>query len=234
MKPQRILFFLGMVALVLSSACTTSKQALTSEIERLKQENAIALQQKQQLESENARLQQSMNNLNIENSTLKSEMNALQSDLDRLSQDYERLRLAYEGGGGYNPPPGGGYNPPGGGTGEVPVTDSPKVGNCETVASSMRVNTSYTLNYNPIPSGSWGVQVASLSDLCQAEDAANRFSGRFSQYRTYIRVKSVSGRRLYSIIYGAFANRSDASSVADQLKRSGAEGMGLGSFVVQH
>ncbi|MEM6763745.1 MAG: SPOR domain-containing protein [Bacteroidota bacterium] len=244
MKTAKIILFgLALVLFVLpnadaqSSTKIRSKKKLRAELERLDRENAFLRQRNEELEQTYARLQQVYSTSDNEKRMLQTETANLRSELEKLNQDYNDLRTRYESladGGAVTPGSSFGNDPLPITGNEGPARDNSRPTNCAEASMSLNVNTSYTSDYRQVSPNSFGVQIASYSDLCKAEDAATSFRGKYNRYMTYVRVKQVGGRRLYAIVYGAMRTRQEANNVKTALSRNGRAGEGKGAFVVMH
>ena len=89
---------------------------------------------------------------------------------------------------------------------------------CESVYDQLALNTTYSLNYEPMDMVGWGVQIYAFSSLCQAENKAYEFNETHTGYLTFIRVKEVRNRRYYAIICGSMSNRAEARNYRDILR----------------
>lgn len=249
MKTAKIILFgLALVLFVLPNAEAQetkirSKKKLRAELERLDRENAFLRQRNEELEQTYARLQQVYSTSDNEKRMLQTETANLRSELEKLNQDYNLLRSRFEmangNGGNTGVNPGNNFDDgldPNQGNGNARDNTFPVPGitDCASASGSLNVNTSYSSDYRPVTPNSFGVQIASYSDLCKAEDAANNFRSKYNRYTTFVRVKQVGGRRLYAVVYGAIQTRQEANNVKTSLSRNGRPGEGKGAFVVVH
>jgi hypothetical protein len=214
-------------SLCFSAAFSQTKKQLETEITRL-QEQIFALSQ------ENMLLRQQRDQLTQQNETLSGGQVAMQAEISRLErriavmeQEYQDLADAYEkmktGSLVSSAAPG-------------PITgpDRSESTTCSLLENQLTDNTSYTLDYSKLNSNGWGVQVYSFSSLCQAETKARAFSQKYKLYKTYIRVKRVNGRRIYSVVYGSLKDEAQARTYCNNFRKIAKDKEGKSAFVIQH
>lgn len=225
------LTFLGFLfsTLCFSLAFSQSKKELQAEVGRL-QEEIFALSQ------ENMLLRKQREQLTTQNETLAGGQGAMSAEINRLErrisvmeQEYQDLVNAYEkmkaGSLVSNTVPPSTNNGP----------DRSNSGStCSLLENQLTDNTSYTQEYTRLNSSGWGVQVYSFGSLCQAETKAQAFSKKYKMYQTYIRVKQVNGRRVYSVIYGSLKDEAQARTYCNNFRKIAKDKEGKSAFVVQH
>lgn len=230
MKTLKIVSVCVLLSLVsFSGAFAQTKKQLKAEVERLREE-LFALNQ------DNLVLKHQRDELTTQNETYAGNQNALQSEINRLErrigvmeQEYEDLADAYqdiredklasgEGTGG----------------GVITGPDRSESRTCALLETQLTENTSYALDYTRLSSDGWGVQVYSFSTLCQAEEKAAVFSQKYTMYKTYIRVKQVKGRRIYSVVYGSLKDQQQARTYCNNFRKIAKDKAGKSAFIVQH
>lgn len=230
MKTLKIVSVCVLLSLVsFSGAFAQTKKQLKAEVERLREE-LFALNQ------DNLVLKHQRDELTTQNETYAGNQNALQTEINRLErrigvmeQEYEDLADAYqdiredklasgEGTGG----------------GVITGPDRSESRTCALLETQLTENTSYALDYTRLSSDGWGVQVYSFSTLCQAEEKAAVFSQKYKMYKTYIRVKQVNGRRIYSVVYGSLKDQQQARTYCNNFRKIAKDKAGKSAFIVQH
>ena len=204
-----------------------SKKQLKEQVAQLQVENAELNRETDELERQ---LQQSRDAYNMaleQNTQLQDQVQQLQQqiadpnrDYQKLNEDYETLKNRTVG-------------ITGGTTGTPLPPNTGGVRPCVYYANQLAEGSSYTLDYKLWPGGGWGIQIATFSDLCTAETRAREFAKDYTLYPTYLKMKVVSGKQMYAVIYGAMQDENQARSYLANFKKI-AKGPEKNGFLVRH
>jgi hypothetical protein len=194
-------------------------------------------QSKKTLKSEKDELQHQIVSLKRDNATLEklskdkqTELDAMRADLQARVMEVERLRLdsatlAYEYGRLKED-----YETYKLQSAPLSVKPSTECGTDMTLVP----NTTYTLDFKPVHSKGWGVQVFAFDDFCIALEKAKEFSRSYHMYKTYIRVKHVNGVTKYAVVYGTLKHKAEAQTYCDGFKKKVRGTEFQNAFLIHH
>lgn len=228
-----MLFIASLFMVVATPTFGQSKKELKDEIIRLKHEIG-------RLKSENARLKGQKENVDKENKKIATENARLKAETERMRRDstsmqvsYQLLRDDYKALLAKQQSSGGSSNS-GSGSGGANVND-PKGGDkCAQYAGLLQAGHTYTLDYKDERKKGWGIQVYSFSDLCKAKMKATEFRSYFKLHPTYLRVKDVRGKRVYTVVCGMFKTKSQAQTYCTNFRKIAKDKAGKSAFVISH
>ncbi|MFT5916579.1 MAG: septal ring-binding cell division protein DamX [Bacteroidia bacterium] len=80
----------------------------------------------------------------------------------------------------------------------------------------------------------YGVQIYSYGSLCNALDKASEFTNYYQMYKTYIMVKIVNNKKIFSVVYGSLKDEQQARTYTDLFKQNARVKERSSAFMVQH
>ncbi|MCS7005885.1 MAG: SPOR domain-containing protein [Cytophagales bacterium] len=219
-----ILVLIGGMSLLVAQAQT--KRKIIEENEQLKQEKVELQKANVQLEREKQALQKENAALKQENQMLSSEVRRLQDNLSELKEANRALTIRLS----ENTSAAKSKSTPN----ETPSIDPNDKRPCAIQQNKLAPNQSYFLTLNKLNTKGWGIQVYSYSTLCMALEKAQEFSKQYKMYNTYIRVKEVDGKRVFSVVYGSLKDEASARSYCENFRKIAKDREGQNAFVIQH
>jgi len=232
----RLLSITAIFLMVLFSfdvVCAQAKRKMMEENEQLKNEKVELQKANVQLEREKQSLQKENNALKQENQMLTSEVRRLQENVNDLKEANRnmtnKIAEASMTNAGKSSVTGNSKK----NVEEVKVDPNDKRP-CAVNQAKLAANQSYFLTLNKLNTKGWGIQIYSYSTLCMALEKAQEFSKQYKMYNTYIRVKEVDGRRVFSVIYGSLKDEASARSYCENFRKIAKDNEGQNAFIVQH
>ena len=101
---------------------------------------------------------------------------------------------------------------------------------CGVNPSKLIPGNSYTMKFNKMSFKGWGVQVYSFASLCNAYKKAKEFSSYYKLFNTYIRVKMMKNRKIYSVIYGSLKDEEQARTYCTNFRKIAKDKEGQNAF----
>ncbi len=237
MNTFRNTFFLLLLAgfLTVPQAFAQSKKELRDENAVMKTQIEALQRQSQEIVRENRNLQERNNLLSTAVNRLRQDSAAMSAEYKMLQEDFNALQTRASSGAttasantatGMRPS-GSTYTPP------TPTPNDNRL--CARKQSQLTPDASYMLEtLNRLNSRGWGVQVYSFSDLCSAVEKAEEFASYYKMFKTYIRVKEVDGRRVYTVVYGSLRDEAQARVYCENFRKIARTEEKQNAFVVQH
>jgi hypothetical protein len=214
-------------AVLAAPAFAQTKKELKAEVERLTTANNV-------LQQQNGQLQLQTRKIADDYRKAQSEAARLRSDSANMAADYQALRSEYvsfqqqaaqaAAAASASPASSGGS-----------YVDPADTRPCAISQAKLQAGHSYHIdNLSPLNTSGWGVQVYSSDNLCNAMEKAEEFSAYYTMYKTYIRVKTVGNKRVFSVVYGSLRDHEQAKTYCELFKKNARPQDRGGAFLVQH
>lgn len=223
-----LVFVLGVTANVQAQ----SKKTLKAEIEQLKAANTVLQQKTQSLLEENKKLESQNAALKAAADRLKRDSAVTALDYKLLNDDYKQFKakvIAEKQKA---------TDASNGGADDGSITDVVLGDNnnpCAIRQAQLEPGYSYDSDgLKRIRTQGYGVQVYSYSNLCNALEKASEFKSYYRMYKTYIAVKRVGNRKMFSVVYGSLKDEQQARTYTRLFKENGRVKERAGAFMVQH
>lgn len=196
-----------------------SKRQLKAEIAKLKNEKNLLAKQLKDKEAEAKSLNLEVSKLEKKNLRLENDLKNAKIDYNALNDEFRDYKTQQEAK-----------------AAELTKakTKTPSEQECQYDKLNLQPNHSYTLDFKKLNLHGWGLQVYSFSDLCSAKKKADEFSQKYSLYKTYIRIKEISGSKVYAVIYGSLKYRDQAEVYRNNFKNIAEDPSAKNAFLVQH
>ncbi len=188
----------------------TTIGTLEAENSKLKTRNGQLESEVEVLKTENARLGEELENA-------KKDNQALSNDYEALAAEYEALKAKFEA------------------TGSASSSDPNDRRPCRLLENKLAPNSSYFVDsFNRLNTQGWGVQIYSFNNLCAAMEKAVEFRQYYRMWKTYITVKEVSGKKMFTVVYGSMKDELQARTYLQNFRKIARDIEGKNAFLVQH
>jgi hypothetical protein len=221
---SRIIF--GLITLTLSfgfQAFSQSKKKVKAENEELKEINVRLQNEKRKLEFENKKLKDDAQQNSKLTSFYEKEVYRLRGDSSRLEDEKANLVIEVSNAKEKQKQEFARYT-------SDPNDSRP----CARMQSNLRAGSYFPETLKKLNSKGWGIQVYSFGSLCQAIEKANEFSEYYHMYKTYIRVKEVDGKKIFSVVYGTLKDEHQARVYCENFKQIAKDAEGQNAFLINH
>lgn len=217
---------LGALALFLcyTPLVAQTKKELKATVERLESANVVLTQKNLQLQTQNRKLLEDAETAQATANQAQQELQAQKLQNEMLANEYQAYKRQIEAAKAEE------QAKVAAGTFVDPNDTRP----CAIKQPQLKSGNSYTLNLGVLNSKGWGVQVYSSDNLCNAMEKAQDFKSYYTMYKTYIRVKTVDGRKIFSVVYGSLKDYQQAKTYCRLFKENARAKEGNGAFLIQH
>lgn len=223
MKLMKALVLLMVCSFAFTTVQAQTKKELKAEVDRLTSSNTVLQNAVVQLQSQNRKLSEDV-------TQAQTDLNRVKRDSARLATDYNLLTneyIAYK----QQAATTAAENTATTSTSYVDPSDNRA---CALKQPTLQSGYSYTMSLGRLNSNGWGVQVYSSDNLCNAMEKAESFSNYYTMYKTYIRVKVVGSKRVFSVVYGSLKDYEQAKTYCRLFRENARSKEASGAFLVQH
>jgi outer membrane murein-binding lipoprotein Lpp len=195
----------------------TQNTMLRTTIGTLEAENSKLKTRTSQLESEVEVLKTDKARLAEELENAKKDNQALSADYEALAAEFEALKAKFEA------------------TGSSASSDPNDRRPCRLLENKLATNSSYFVDsFNRLNTQGWGLQLYSFNNLCAAMEKAVEFRQYYRMWKTYITVKEINGKRMFTVVYGSMKDELQARTYLQNFRKIARDVEGKNAFLIQH